>query len=82
MDLGLSEDPYQSFRLFQGRIYDEYERLVEERDLTVIDAMLPIAEQQVQFRRLVGPLLEDVMRMPILERVEVLKSHKLVGRYW
>ncbi|RNC81028.1 MAG: hypothetical protein ED559_04300 [Phycisphaera sp.] len=82
MDLGLSEDPYQSFRLFQSRIYDEYERLVEERGLSVIDALLPIAEQQVQFRSLVEPLLEDVVRMPILDRVEVLKSNKLVGRYW
>jgi exopolyphosphatase/guanosine-5'-triphosphate,3'-diphosphate pyrophosphatase len=82
MDLGLSEDPYQSFRLFQGRIYDEYERLVEERGLSVIDAMLPIAEQQTQFRQMVEPHLKDVVRMPILERVDVLKGHKLVGRYW
>ncbi|MFI4871677.1 MAG: hypothetical protein ACIARQ_07685 [Phycisphaerales bacterium JB061] len=82
MDLGLSEDPYQSFRLFQGRIYDEYERLVEERGLSVIDAMLPIAEQQTQFRKLVEPHLEDVVRMPILDRADVLKNNKLVGRYW
>ncbi len=82
MDLGLSEDPYQSFRLFQGRIYDEYERLVEERGLSVIDAMLPIAEQQTQFRKLVEPHLEDVVRMPILDRADVLKNNKLAGRYW
>lgn len=82
MDLGLSEDPYQSFRIFQGRIYDEYERLVEERGLSVIDAMLPIAEQQTQFRKLVEPHLEDVVRMPILDRADVLKNNKLAGRYW
>ena len=28
MDLGLSDDPIQSFRMFQGRILDEYERMV------------------------------------------------------
>ena len=81
MDLGLSEDPYQSFRLFQGRIYEEYERLVDERGLSVIDAMLPIAEQQVQFRAVVEPHLKDVVRMPLLSRSEVLKAHKLTGRY-
>ncbi|MFI4892645.1 MAG: hypothetical protein ACIAQ0_04305 [Phycisphaerales bacterium JB058] len=81
MDLGLSEDPYQSFRLFQGRIYEEYERLVDERGLSVIDAMLPIAEQQVQFRAMVEPHLKDVVRMPLLSRAEVLKAHKLTGRY-
>jgi len=81
MDLGLSEDPYQSFRLFQGRIYEEYERLVDERGLSVIDAMLPIAEQQVQFRAMVEPHLKNAVRMPLLSRAEVLKAHKLTGRY-
>lgn len=81
MDLGLSEDPYQSFKLFQGRIYEEYERLVDERGLSVIDAMLPIAEQQVQFRAMVEPLLKDAVKMPLLSRSEVLKTHRLTGRY-
>lgn len=81
MDLGLSEDPYQSFRLFQGRIYEEYERLVDERGLSVIDAMLPIAEQQVQFRAMVEPHLKNVVKMPLLSRSEVLKGHNLTGRY-
>ncbi len=40
MDLGLSDDPIQSFRIFQGRILDEYERMIPEFGLTVIDATL------------------------------------------
>ena len=30
MDLGLSEDPEESFGIFQGRILDEYEKMVPE----------------------------------------------------
>jgi len=50
MDLELSEDPYESFKLFQGMIYDEYSALCKEFKLTVIDATLPPEEQQ-QFMR-------------------------------
>ena len=48
MDLGLSDDPIESFRIFQGRILDEYERMIPEFSLTVIDATLPVEEQQSQ----------------------------------
>ena len=53
MDLGLSDDPDESFRLFQGRILKEYEKMVPEFGLTVIDATLPIETQQQQMRQLV-----------------------------
>jgi dTMP kinase len=53
MDLGLSSDPDESFRMFQGRILDEYEKMVPEFGLTVIDATLPIEVQQQQMRQLV-----------------------------
>src|SRR3990170_1421034 len=53
MDLGLSEDSEESFKLFQGRIIDEYERMVPEFDLTLVDATLPIEVQQSQMRQIV-----------------------------
>jgi dTMP kinase len=53
MDMGLSADPDESFRLFQGRILEEYEKMVPEFGLTVIDATLPIEVQQQQMRQLV-----------------------------
>ncbi len=64
MDLGLSEDPYESFEIFQGRILEQYEDMVEEFDLQVIDGTLPIAEQQAEVRRIVEPYLEDLLRRP------------------
>ena len=50
LDLGISEDPNESFKVFQGRIIDEYEKMVPEFALTVIDATQPIEAQQEQMR--------------------------------
>jgi len=53
MDLDLSDDPEESFRLFQGRIIEEYEKMIPEFGLTVIDATLPIETQQTRIRQIV-----------------------------
>ena len=37
MDLGLSKDEYESYRIFQGRIVDEYESMVDDENFIVID---------------------------------------------
>jgi dTMP kinase len=58
MDLGLSANVAESFRLFQGRVLEEYDRIVEEFDLTVVDARASITEQQRVVRRVVAPMLE------------------------
>ena len=46
MDLGLSMDTRESFKLFQGKIMDEYKKMVDEFSLTVVDATEEIHEQQ------------------------------------
>jgi dTMP kinase len=53
MDLGLARDVEESFRIFQGRILDEYEAMAKEVGFHVIDASLPIEEQQRQMREIV-----------------------------
>jgi len=53
MDLHLSRDVEESFRLFQGRIIDEYEAMIDEFGFQVIDATLSIEEQQTQIRHIV-----------------------------
>ena len=65
MDLGLSDDDEESFRLFQGRIIEEYEKMVPEFDLTVVDATLPIEEQQTQMRQLVKAKLAQAKRLRV-----------------
>ncbi len=58
MDLGLHTDPNESYRLFQSRILTEYETLVQEFGLQVMDAALPIETQQKAMRRVIAPHLE------------------------
>ena len=65
MDLDLSDDLEESFRLFQGRILEEYERMIPEFDLQVIDATLPIETQQAQMRQTVKAKLEQAKRLRV-----------------
>jgi dTMP kinase len=65
MDLGLSDDPEESFRIFQGRILEEYDKMVPEFDLTVIDATLPIEEQQAAMRAAVKAKLAQAKRLRV-----------------
>ncbi len=46
MDMGWSANPVESFRIFQGKVLDEYDRLVDEYGLSVVDAAGSITEQQ------------------------------------
>ena len=55
MDLGWSTNPVDSFRLFQGKVLSEYDRLVDEYGLEVVDAVGSITEQQRMVRKLIAP---------------------------
>ncbi|MGD0921123.1 MAG: dTMP kinase [Terriglobia bacterium] len=65
MDLELADEPEDSFRIFQGRILEEYEKMVPEFDLTVIDATFPIEEQQTQMRQIVKAKLVQAKRLRV-----------------
>jgi len=54
MDLDLSPDPYESFRIFQGRIFEQYLAMSTEFRFMVMDANLRIEEQQGIVRRLLA----------------------------
>jgi dTMP kinase len=58
MDLGWSSNPVESFRLFQGKVLDEYDRIVEEFSLEVVNAAASITEQQRIVRSLVSRHLQ------------------------
>ncbi|HEY7351111.1 MAG TPA: thymidylate kinase [Ktedonobacterales bacterium] len=62
MDLNLSTDPTRSFKMFQKRIVTEYEKMVDEFGLTVLDALQPITEQQLHIRDMVRPFLRGLHR--------------------
>ncbi len=54
MDTGWSRDPSESFRLFQGKVLSEYDRIVLEYGLRTIDATASIAAQQRLVRDIVS----------------------------
>ncbi len=54
MDLGWSSNPVESFRLFQGKVLDEYDRIVEEYSLEVVNASGSITDQQRIVRSLIS----------------------------
>jgi len=57
MDLNLSNDEYESYRIFQSRIIDQYEGMASEEGFTVVDGTLDIEPQQTAMRRKVMKLL-------------------------
>ncbi len=63
MDLDLSNDVEESFKIFQGKILKQYDALVKEFNLIVIDATLPIEEQQARMRGLVKEKLAGLKRI-------------------
>ncbi len=64
MDLGLADKKVASFRLFQGRVLEEYEKMIKEFNFKVIDATKPVESQQKEIRRLVTAILKDWEGLP------------------
>jgi|HubBroStandDraft_1064217.scaffolds.fasta_scaffold270866_2 dTMP kinase len=57
MDMGLAPDLVGCFRMFQGRILNEYRNIAADYGLTEIDATQSIGEQQQVVRHLVDQTL-------------------------
>jgi dTMP kinase len=57
MDLNLSNDPYESYRIFQSRIIEQYDSLALSEDFTIIDGTMEIEEAQKTLRSQVTELL-------------------------
>jgi dTMP kinase len=58
LDMGWEDDPEESFTMFQGKILAEYDRMVNEYDLTVIDATRSIEAQQREMRAIITQHLQ------------------------
>jgi dTMP kinase len=71
MDLKLSDDIEESFHLFQGKIIDEYEKMIDEFGLVVIDATRSIEEQQSDVRRIVAEALTGTKRTKVRRWVDL-----------
>ena len=58
MDLGLSENRYESFRIFQGRMLERYLSMADEFRFVTVDANQPIETQQSFVRQTVASRVE------------------------
>jgi dTMP kinase len=54
MDLGLSFDRAESFRIFQGMIMDQYDRMIEADNFVVMDGTLRVNRLQKLMRQTAG----------------------------
>ena len=57
MDLKLSNDPFESYILFQTKVVKEYKKMLNEFNITKIDAKESIHKKQVEIRRLLTEIL-------------------------
>src|SRR5215212_9527988 len=53
MDMHLSQDPYESFRIFQGRLLEQYLAMSTEFNFVIVDANERVETQQSIVRQLV-----------------------------
>jgi dTMP kinase len=58
LDMDWADDAEDSFKIFQGKILDEYDRMMEEFGLTLINAERSIEKQQREMREIVGRYLK------------------------
>ncbi len=67
MDMNLSNDPLESYRIFQDKIVEQYESMAKRESFTVIDATQDIEEQQKQVRARVAKLIPGLAEEEQLE---------------
>jgi dTMP kinase len=78
--LGLSDDLEESFRLFQDRIIAEYEKMVDEFGLVVIDATRSIEEQQAEVRKIVSQALTGTKKTRVRRWLDLASLAKASQR--
>lgn len=57
MDLGFHPDTYESFRIYQSLLAEQYDQLSQEFNFVEINATLPIEVQQEQIRQIIAQRL-------------------------
>ena len=64
MDLKLHSIPLESFKIFQGRILEQYDKMTTESGFVVVDATGSIADQQRFVRHVVEERLGHMSKRP------------------
>ncbi|MBE3555800.1 MAG: dTMP kinase [Firmicutes bacterium] len=80
MDLHLSNDVEESFRLFQQRIWEQYEGMIAQEGFTTIDATASIEAMQERVREQVAELLAGFEQPQALTTAETNRRRQEVER--
>ena len=59
MDLKLSNDPFESYLIFQTRVINEYKKMLKEFDIVKLDANDTIHKKQVEIRKMLTKILAE-----------------------
>jgi hypothetical protein len=65
MDLYPSEDMYESFRRYQAALLAQFDKMAQEFDFTVIDALSDIRAVYERLRKGISRVLEGEPREPL-----------------
>jgi hypothetical protein len=66
MDMGWSDDPFESYRIFQSKVSDIYSKLVQEGRIIRLDATGSVPEVQKRMRTLFNENI-DISEMTIID---------------
>jgi len=66
MDMDWADDEEERFKIFQGKILDEYDHMVNEFGLTVIDGTQAIRTQQRLMRDIVSRYLKEKLKEKVV----------------
>ena len=59
MDLKLSNDPYESYMIFQSKVIQEYKNMLDEFGIVKLDANDTIHKKQVEIRKMLKAILKE-----------------------
>ena len=74
MDLNLSNDLYESYRIFQSRIIDQYESMIQSERFLPIDGTSCIEEQQQLVRKKIAEIIPQGKGPIRVMKKQVLKD--------
>jgi dTMP kinase len=73
MDLNLSNDPFESYRIFQSRIIEQYEAMIQSEGFVTIDGTSGIEEQQYLVRKKIMEFILESRSTRLLSKEPILK---------
>ena len=82
LDMGWTFDPFESYRILQGKIKTIYDTLVEEARIVRVDAMGTVAEVQSRVRDLISEQIDLESVEPIDENDRTAEMIRMSSFDW